>query len=198
MKNIKEQAETLAKAIDISFENAFAIVNDIGDLQGLSQIPTKALTNYKGIGPSKVEKIQSIFKIVKNIITSNIDKKQLNDSKIVAEFVRPIIAFQSVEHFHVIYVNTQLNIIHNETMFTGGLNSTVVDIRVIVKRALLLNATGIFIAHNHPSDITSPSEHDKKITVKLKNACDYFDIKLIDHIIITKDDHYSFSLEGYL
>jgi DNA repair protein RadC len=83
-------------------------------------------------------------------------------------------------------------------MSTGGITGTVVDIRLLLSVALKTAATGIILAHNHPSGNLKPSEADKELTNKIKKASEYMDIKLLDHLIISSDSYLSFSEQGHL
>lgn len=89
------------------------------------------------------------------------------------------------ESFKILFLNHANKIIGYNTVSEGGLTATVVDIRTIMQGALLTNATTIILAHNHPSGTTQPSIHDDKLTKKIMKACRLFDIKLLDHIIVT-------------
>ena len=83
-------------------------------------------------------------------------------------------------------------------MSVGGITGTVVDIRLLLSVALKTAATGIRLAHNHPSGNLKPSEVDKELTNKIKKASEYMDIKLLDHLIITKNEYFSFAEDGCL
>jgi len=103
------------------------------------------------------------------------------------------------EEFIVIYLNNSNRVIGTQKISKGGIIATVVDTRLILGTALKSLSTGIIISHNHPSGNREPSENDKQLTSKLKNACNLLDIKLLDHIIVTPDDGYfSFADESLL
>lgn len=105
---------------------------------------------------------------------------------------------QMYEQFKVIYLNQGNQILGIRTVGTGGINFTPVDIRIIFSIGLKMLATAIVVAHNHPSGSLNPSEADKKITKKIKDAGELLDIKILDHIILTKDSYCSFADEGLL
>ncbi|NHM06553.1 JAB domain-containing protein [Flavobacterium sp. CYK-4] len=102
------------------------------------------------------------------------------------------------EEFKVLYLNNSNEVLGIYPLSKGGITGTVVDVRLIFSVALKCNAVGIILAHNHPSGNLKPSENDKAITRKIKNASDFLDIKLLDHLIITKSGYYSFSDEGII
>jgi len=102
------------------------------------------------------------------------------------------------EEVKVILLNRANIVIGIYEMSKGGITGSVVDNRIILAVALKCNATGIVMVHNHPSGNIVPSEQDKVITKKLKNACSILDLTLLDHLIITKERYYSFSDSGIL
>jgi len=103
------------------------------------------------------------------------------------------------EEFKVILLNNSHNVKGILTISKGGITGTLVDIRILFAAVLKSLSTAIIITHNHPSGNKNPSEADKKLTMKIKNGAELFDIKVLDHIIITpNDEYYSFSNEGLL
>jgi DNA repair protein RadC len=106
-----------------------------------------------------------------------------------------------LDHYEAFYVmaldnsNTVLNIFKAST---GGITGTVADIRLIFQHLILTNATACIIAHNHPSGKCIPSTADLSLTRKIKSAGEILDIKLFDHVIVTRHSHYSFADEGVL
>src|SRR4029079_16290397 len=102
------------------------------------------------------------------------------------------------EVFAVMFLNRANKIIHFEIISRGGLTGTVADPRIILKRALEEDATSIVLCHNYPSGNLRPSLADEEITKKIKGAALYFDIRVIDHIIVSEEGYYSFADEGNL
>jgi DNA repair protein RadC len=97
------------------------------------------------------------------------------------------------ELFLVAYLNRGHKVLWTEIMHIGGITGTLVDKRLILKKALVGNCTAIILAHNHPSGAKQPSENDRKMTKQIKEACDLLDISLLDHIIVCSDGYYSFA-----
>lgn len=102
------------------------------------------------------------------------------------------------EEFKILLLNRGNIVLGIYPMSRGGVSGTIVDAKLVFSVALKCNASSIIIAHNHPSGNLTPSEADKNLTQKLKQAGQYLDIILLDHLIITKDDFYSFSDNGLL
>jgi len=100
---------------------------------------------------------------------------------------------QLQEEFKVLLLNKGNNVLGIYNMSKGGVSGTVVDVKLLLAAALKANASGIIVAHNHPSGNLKPSENDIRLTDKIKKACKLLDLTLLDHIIVTKDRFYSFS-----
>ncbi|MDR2955792.1 MAG: JAB domain-containing protein [Prevotella sp.] len=102
------------------------------------------------------------------------------------------------EYFKVLLLNRANQILGVFNVSEGGIAETVVDIRLILQSAILSNASGIILCHNHPSGNINPSQSDNIMTGKIKEACKIMDISLLDHIIITPDRYYSYADEGQI
>ncbi|MBD3905379.1 JAB domain-containing protein [Chryseobacterium sp. Ch-15] len=102
------------------------------------------------------------------------------------------------ESFFTLYLNQANKVLGIKKISESGISSTVVDVRIIMQGALLCNATGIILAHNHPSGNLKPSAEDIKITQKIKEASQFLSIQLLDHFILTSDNHFSFGEEGII
>lgn len=103
-----------------------------------------------------------------------------------------------IEEFVVIALNRANKVLGFYKVSSGGVSGTVADPKVIFQFALLSNASGLIISHNHPSGNTTPSQADLNLTKKLVHAAAFLDIKILDHIIVTDESHYSFADEGHL
>ena len=120
------------------------------------------------------------------------------DAYVILKDYFPTDTIHLQERFVVLYLNQNNRIIAAYRMSTGGIKGTVADIRLILGTALKLAATGIVIAHNHPSGSLTPSRHDIELTRKVYDSSKLMDIRLVDHLIITplKREYYSFADEG--
>ena len=107
-------------------------------------------------------------------------------------------SMQHHEEAFVIYMNRSHRVLGISNISKCGVSSTVVDVKIVLQTALKVHASAIIFSHNHPSSTLKPSEEDIKITKKLKEACLLLDIALLDHIIMTEENHYSFANEGLL
>ncbi len=128
--------------------------------------------------------------------TNQSDKINLSNGNetfdfIIANWNLDIIEFQ--EECKIILLNRANLVLGIYELSKGGISGTIVDIRIILSVALKCNASGIIMVHNHPSGNMKPSEADRKITRKLKDACDLLEINLLDHMIISRDSFFSFN-----
>lgn len=118
---------------------------------------------------------------------------KLDNSTDVSAFLRLQLAEEKNEVFAVIFLNAQLKLIAFEKLFHGTINESNIYPRRVVQKALEYNAETIIIAHNHPSGNCRPSTADEKITLQLKTALSYVDIRLADHLIVSHVDSFSFA-----
>ena len=102
------------------------------------------------------------------------------------------------EEFKVLFLNNAMQVLGWSTLSSGGLTDTLVDVRVVIQYALLMNATLLIAAHNHPSGSVHPSRDDDRLTENLQKACTIMNIKFMDHLIVTPDAYYSYNDEGRL
>ena len=126
------------------------------------------------------------------------ESDQIRSSKDAANYIRPKIGDLHHEEFWIIYLNRRNSILGAEKLSMGGITGTVIDVRLVLKRALERTATSLIAAHNHPSGNLEPSDADKKITRQLKEAAAIMEIPVIDHLIVTQSGYYSFADEGLL
>jgi len=128
-----------------------------------------------------------------------VKKMQIKSSLDAANFFRDLWeGIDIYESFFAIYLNRANNTIGWYKVSQGGIHGTVVDNKLIIKKALDVLACGIIICHNHPSGNLQPSNADIDLTKKLKEACNFFDIALLDHVILTEEGHFSFADEGII
>lgn len=155
--------------------------------------------SYKGMGPAKAVTILAACELGKRRQAEKAEeRKQLNSAVAIYEYMHPRMQDLSEEEAWVLLMNQNYKLIKPLQLSHGGITETAVDIRVIIKNALLCNATVIALCHNHPSGNASPSGDDDRITQRLKKACEVMRLYLADHLIITDGRYYSYSEEGRL
>lgn len=177
------------------------ILSDCGnDFNRLARFSVRALCkNYRGIGIAKSTEIIVAMEIGRRRILQSVNRRRaLCSSTDSYKYISPLIKDLDQEEFWVIYLNRANHIQGCERISQGGMSSTIIDIRVLFVKALEMKADAIIVAHNHPSGFLHPSEYDKAITEKIKDAGQLIDIPLYDHLIIGGNTYYSFLDEGML
>jgi DNA repair protein RadC len=171
--------------------------NDLNALGKLNVRDFLAQKNLKGLGETKAITLVAALELGRRRQSAEVKElTKITTSKDGYNLLRPLMADLNEEEFHILLLNKANKVIGKEVISTGGRSGTVADPRVIFKTALLSNATGIIIAHNHPSGNLSPSSDDISLTKKMKEAGNFMEIKLLDHLIITDKGYYSFADEG--
>ena len=150
------------------------------------------------LSPSKRKFANSIVELYKRSLKDKDEAKPITGSSMIYQMMRPHLTGVEAEEFWVIFMNTAAKPIKAQQFTRGGISSTVVDVRLILKEAVLCNATIMALVHCHPSGNTKPSIQDDRITDKVKKAAETFDIRLIDHVIFSDSNFYSYSDEGRL
>ena len=178
---------------------ASALLAECGSLPGIAQTPASRLRMIAGLGAKRCELLLASAELGRRISSNNGAVQQtISSSDDVVAVMRPLLKELKHEECWAIYLTNSNRIVERTRISQGGVQATVVDHRLIVKRALELLSTRIIIVHNHPSGSATPSGADLDITAKIKEATALFDIQLLDHIIISSTESYSFKNNGKL
>lgn len=170
-----------------------------GNLQELGRLSLKELMRTKGIGEAKAITIMAAIELGRRRqATKSLEKPIVTSSQGVAKYLQTLIADYEHEVFAVLYLNRANKINHWEVVSSGGMSGTVADPRVILRKALEEKAVSMILCHNHPSGNLRPSNADKELTNKIREASRFFDINLLDHIIVSQEGYFSFADEGLL
>lgn len=169
------------------------------NLDELGKLSINDLLSIKGIGHAKAISILAALELGKRRALSGVlEKTVVRNSHEIAAYLRTALKDFHYEVFAVVFLNKANKINHFEIISRGGITGTVADPRLILKKALEEGATSIVLTHNHPSGNLKPSRADEEITQKIKQAAGYFDIAVLDHIIVSDEGYYSFADEGVL
>lgn len=185
-------------------KSALELAKDIlnlanGNLNELGKLSLHSLQGVKGIGEIKATTIIAAIELGRRRHSAlPVESLTVRNSQEIAEYLRVILKDFHHELFSVIFLNRANKIKHFQIISQGGITGTVADPRLILKRALEENATSIILSHNHPSGNVKPSKADEELTSKIKNAASYFDITVLDHIIVSDDGYFSFADEGMI
>lgn len=169
------------------------------NLSELGKLSVKELIKVKGIGEAKAVTISAALELGRRRQASGtLQKKIITTSNDIADYLVAKLKDYRHEVFAVIYLNRSNKINHFEIVSEGGITGTVADPRIILKKALEEDAVSIILCHNHPSGSLKPSRADEDLTHKIKEAAKYFDIRVLDHMIVSDAGYFSFADEGLL
>lgn len=183
-------------ALDVAQELLACCQNN---LEELGKCSLKKMCTIPGIGIAKAVTIAAALEIGRRRNAGEIIKKvTISGSNIIANYLKNHLQDYGFEVFAVAYLNRSNKIKHFEIISKGGITGTIADPRIILKKAIELEACSIVLSHNHPSGNLKPSKSDVEITQKIKSASSYLDIQVLDHIIVSEEGYYSFADEGLL
>lgn len=186
----KESAVDLCKRILESVDNSLDV---------LGRKTVLDYMQFNGIGEAKALTIVAAMELGRRRKLSEVQNvKQIKASCDIFDIMQPVLADLEHEEIWAIYMNRANRVLNKRLISSGGLVSSVFDVRIVIRHAILMNATVLALCHNHPSGNAKPSHSDKMITDMLKKACGYFDISFIDHLIVAGNNFYSFSDAGEL
>lgn len=188
--SLEESAVELSKRVLASANN------------NLNELGKKTIGDYqkfKGIGPAKAITISAAMELGRRRKESSpLEKTKVVSSADAAAIFKPLLSDLSYEEFWILMLNRNNQFIDTFRVSQGGLSGTVIDVRIILKTAIDKLACSLILCHNHPSGNLVPSEADKEITRKIKEAGKHMDIPVLDHIIIGNDSYFSFADEGLI
>ncbi len=169
------------------------------NLQELGKLAVHDLLKQKGIGPAKAICLLAALELGRRRGgIQQIEKTPVKSSRTVFHLFHPLLGDLDHEEFWLLMLNRANRVLGRFKVSQGGLSGTVIDTRIILKKALDNLASSIIVCHNHPSGNTQPSDADVKITEKLKKASEMLEIKLLDHVIIADKSYFSFADEGLI
>ena len=175
------------------------VLASYGDsLDRVGRLSVEELCHFKGIGPAKAITILAACELGRRRAVEQPERRQVRSAAQVYDYFYPLMRDLPVEEFHVLLLNQSAIVIDSVRIGVGGLTETAVDVRVILREALLKRATGLILCHNHPSGNLRPSVHDDRLTSQLREAVRFLNLNLADHVIFTDNGYYSYADEGRL
>ena len=164
-----------------------------GSLHRLERRTRQEIMELKGIGSTKLIQIESVLELIKRYCSEEIpDDVPIRQSSQIFDRMRHKIGNLDHEEIWVLYLNRRNQIVKEIRLTSGTINASIFDVRTVIKHALLENADSMILCHNHPSNTLVSSPQDDKITSDLKKACDFMNLKLLDHVIVTAHGFFSY------
>lgn len=174
------------------------VLNDCkGNLNTLGKMSIHRLTEYTGIGEAKAITILAACELGKRRqLEKAADREDLSSATAIYEYMHSRLQDKEIEEAWCLLMTRNFKLIRDYRLSQGGLTETAMDVRMIIKEALLCNATVVAICHNHPSGNNQPSRDDDRITSTVNKACEMMRIYFLDHVIVTDGDYYSYRENG--
>ncbi len=183
-------------ALDIAREILDICSNN---LEELGKMSVHDLQQVYGVGTAKAVSISAALELGRRRHAGKpFEKTIIRNSADMAIYLQQVLKDLPYEVFAVMFLNQANRVKHFEIVSRGGITGTVADPRLILKKALETNSTSLILSHNHPSGSLRPSQADENLTHKLKTAASYFDIRILDHIIVSEEGYYSFADNGLI
>ena len=169
------------------------------NLNTLGKKSIQELCTYNGIGEAKAISILAACELGKRRQMETVEqRKDLGSALAIYEYMHPLMKDLDVEEAWVVLMNQNYKLIRAQRISHGGITETAVDVRIIMKEALLCNATILALCHNHPSNTNKPSSDDDRLTQRVRKACETMRIHFLDHVVICDGCYYSYHEMGRL
>ena len=170
------------------------------DLWRLASWDPEELTQVRGLGEERAGRLLAAWELARRLSRLRVaqNDRHLRSSSDAAQFLQEQIAHLDHEVFCVLYLNRALRLIRMERISQGGITGTLADPRIIFRKALSLRSVSLILGHNHPSGALQPSMADRELTRKIRQAAEYLEISVHDHLIVSKEGYYSFADEGLI
>ena len=174
------------------------VLNDCGNnLNTLGKMTIQDLMRYNGIGEAKAITILAACELGKRRqMETPEERPDCGSATRIYNLMHPVMQDLDVEEFWILLMNQHFKLIKKQRISHGGITEVAVDIRIIMREAVLANATVLAVCHNHPSGSLHPSKQDDSLTMNIKRACETMRLHFLDHIIITDGAYYSYQEEG--
>ena len=174
------------------------VLSEHGDsLRALGTLSRQELEKYNGIGPAKAVAVQAAMELGKRLLLETKGPKaKFTSSADAHDYFRVKMSDMPHEECHLLLLNVKNQFMGHHVVSSGGISESSVDVRLVLRHALIAGAPNLILAHNHPSGNPMPSRQDDDLTMRLQKACQTMGLRLLDHIIIGDDSYYSYADEG--
>ena len=175
------------------FEIAQKVLSNLSSLTDLKKMTLQELQSLSGIGRVKAIELQAMIELGHRIHKhETLEMESILSSQKLAKKMQQELGYKKQEHLVALYLNTQNQIIHQQTIFIGSATRSIAEPREILHYAIKHMATSLILVHNHPSGAVAPSRNDDHVTKLVKDACDLIGIVLLDHLIVSHSSYFSY------
>lgn len=170
-----------------------------GKLRNIAKARVEDLQVVQGIGDSKAIALQAAIELGKRYNQEKIvERPTIDNSLAIYDFIHPKVRDLDVEEAHLLLMNQNFKLIKNVKLSEGGITETAIDVRRVMREAVMNNSTILALVHNHPSDNPQPSKADNILTQQVKDACKIMNIFFMDHVIVGDECFYSYHDRGQI
>lgn len=196
MNLVKNYTDKALLTSIVGEEGADYLINRYFSIPAIAQQSIESISRAPKVGIKKATALKCALELANR--KEAFVPFRVTDSVNIARYLQGKIGDLEREVFRVMYFNRNNELVGEEELFAGGVSATIIDTKIVLRRALEHNASAIIVAHNHPSGNLRPSQADLNITRQIKAAGEIFDIQLLDHLIVSFRGYYSFADEGML
>ena len=203
--NVLSDAELLAIFLrtGVQGRNAVELARDLlsafGGLRQLLEADQSSFTSHLGLGPAKYSQLQAVLEMGRRHLAASIQRESaLESPQAVRDFLKAKLRHELHEVFACLFLDTKHRVLAFEVLFYGTIDGASVYPRLVVKRALANNAAALILTHNHPSGVAEPSQADKILTERLKEALALVDVRVLDHFIVGDGEPLSMVENGWM
>lgn len=178
---------------------AYAVLENYGDLAAALAASPAELSNVSGLGSARIARLQAAVELGRRYLTEPLTRgPALTAPDDAAQFFQAQLSDRCHEVFGCLFLDTRHRVIRYEELFRGTIDGATVHPREVVKQALRYDAAAVIAGHNHPSGVAEPSESDRSITLKLAQALRLVEIRLLDHLVVSRGGHVSLAERGWI
>lgn len=169
------------------------LLESVGSITAIAHSSLGELRQMESLGAERAARVVAAMELGRRVLVAEgTEATTIHDYGDIVGIFSPLLGGLTHEEMWVLYLSSSNRILERRRISVGGLSSLTTDCRLIIRHALTLVAASIIVVHNHPSGVATPSREDEEFTRRLREAAELFDIALLDHIIVARDDSYSF------
>ncbi|WP_407313652.1 DNA repair protein RadC [Pseudomonas sp. nanlin1] len=175
------------------------LLTQFGSLRALFEADQCAFARELGLGPAKFAQLQAVLEMARRHLAERLSRDSVLDTpQLVRDYLKALLRHEQHEVFGCLFLDAKHRVVIFEALFHGSIDSASVYPREVVKRALANNAAAVILCHNHPSGVAEPSQADRVLTRRLKEALTLIDVRVLDHIIVGEGEPLSMVEYGWL
>ena len=175
------------------------LLSEMGSLRALMEADLSTFCQQPGLGPAKYAQLQAVLEMARRHLAEQLQRESaLESPRAVRDYLKSLLRHEPHEVFGCLFLDSKHRVLGYESLFRGSIDNASVYPRQVVKRALANNAAALILCHNHPSGIAEPSQADRILTQRIKEALGYIDVRVLDHFIVGDGEPLSMAELGWV